>query len=274
MWWTLIDASVDSLYAAILIHAITNTITHVSIIWSFIKPTRVPIWRIKRGLRIQCGFTYEWTDPTVVEQNEDGNTLNHSFDVPGLIPSDTVWFYVFNLYGDPARECQGPLMYGRSAEIVPHQILFTDWGHSSTSAVERCTSYFCHRARKFTPVLSGNVATVKVRMYSSASGAVLLAYLQIRHDDAGEPSDFVQEQSTTVITTVPSTPATYTYDFSGATLISPGSYYWIIMYRTDRSYGTVRLLSDDVGGTPARVGKTGVQPWYPAAFTVDLIVES
>jgi len=272
--WVLTNLSIDSLYAAVLIHAETNRVAYNWIIWSLIKPTRKPLWKVIRGKRIQCGYKYIWINPTTTAQDEPANGTQHTFGVAGLIPSDTVWFYMFSLDGPYGKECQGPLMYAHSADIVPSQTLFEDWGHSNTINLERPGSAWTWAARRFTPTVAGNVATVQVRMYSNAGGDVLLVHMQIRNDDAAEPSDFVQEESSTTVINIPSPPAIYTYDFSGATLVTPGSYYWIAMFRRDRRYNTVRVYCDAVEGTPGRFDPTGVQPWYQNDRTMDIIVKS
>lgn len=274
MWWILTQASIDSLFWALLVHASTNIYTHLMMKWSTTKPTRVPVWRVIRGIRTLCGYYWLWHNPQIVEQNEAGDTIEHTFNIPALNPADTAWFYVYTEEGPWLKECQGPLMWGKSSGIVPHQELFRAWGNALSQSLERPGSAWTYGARRFEPIAAGNVLTVKVRMKSTSFAHNLLVHMQLRQDDGGEPSNFVQEESTTVFDYVPGAYAEYVFEFDGSTLVTPGNHYWVVMFRTDATYATVSVIAASTADTPGRFDKTGQQPWNPINREIDIIVHS
>lgn len=69
---------------------------HLFMMWSYIKPTRIPIWRRVRGTSKFCGFFYRWTDSHIQEQVEEGETLDHTVNLTDLIPNVFIYYYLFS----------------------------------------------------------------------------------------------------------------------------------------------------------------------------------
>ncbi|GAH65536.1 unnamed protein product, partial [marine sediment metagenome] len=88
----------------------TNFTTHLLMKWAYIKPARTPIYRVLRGKIVFCGYRYVWDSPNLAEQIETGDTINHTFHLTEIDPSQYVWYYTFSPIGPYGLEVQGPLM--------------------------------------------------------------------------------------------------------------------------------------------------------------------
>lgn len=142
-----------------------------------------------------------------------------------------------------------------------------------TAALERPGSYPTYAARKFIPTTAGNVESVTVNLKANLATSALAVRLEVRDDDAGEPSDDVLELSSTVLTTLTGANVAHAFDFSGDTALALLTAYWVVMYRTDAQYKSVTVVSDRLGDSLGRNDVNGQQPWTALDRNMDIKVE-
>lgn len=110
-WWVLTYSKTWPMPTSLRVRVKTNILDRLYMAWSYVKPSRTPIWRVIRGKRVHCGYRYIWDTPTIQEQNEEGETAEHTFDLEGLTPGSTIWYYQFAPDGPYDLEIQGPFGY-------------------------------------------------------------------------------------------------------------------------------------------------------------------
>lgn len=110
-WWVITRYSEIPTSTTLRIECTTDKTAHMYMAWATWKPTRTPIYRTRRGVRVICGYKYIWDTPTITEQDEWWYSYPHTFNLSDLEPGSTIWFYLYSLEGPFENEVQGPLMY-------------------------------------------------------------------------------------------------------------------------------------------------------------------
>lgn len=110
-WWILIGSAPTMTFNTITVRAFTNVPDHLYMAWAYWEPTRHLLYRTVRGKTILCGYKYIWDTPTITEQDQDDDTLYHTFHLYGLTANSTVWYYLFAPDGPYGLEIQGPLRH-------------------------------------------------------------------------------------------------------------------------------------------------------------------
>jgi len=116
-WWTLTFLENTRAWTSLFTQAQTNLADHLFMAWSTVKPARTRIYRTVRGKTIWCGYKYIWNTPNIVEQNQSGDTLEHTFGLISLQPTHHVWYYLFAIAGPYGQPCQGPLIHVPPPEL-------------------------------------------------------------------------------------------------------------------------------------------------------------
>lgn len=109
-WWILTYLRNDPGDTTLDVAARTSQPDHLFMAWATWKPARHPIYRTVRGKRVLCGYNYIWDTPSIHEQWQPGDTLQHDFALSGLPPGSTIWYYLFAPGGPYGNEIQGPLI--------------------------------------------------------------------------------------------------------------------------------------------------------------------
>lgn len=77
----------------------SSRLTHLTCYWTLTPPVKVPFYRIQRGVRTFCGYTWVLLNCVPFEQNQPGLQLDKTFTVtPWPICNDAWWY----LKGDTA----------------------------------------------------------------------------------------------------------------------------------------------------------------------------
>ncbi|GAI65326.1 unnamed protein product, partial [marine sediment metagenome] len=107
--WTItyLDHTIGATY--LFVSSNTSKPGHLWLSWSYFRPTVTPIYRTVRGKLIRCGNRYVWDTPTIVEQQEEGDTMIHGFLLEGLVPESTIWYYLHEPQPPSEWECQSIL---------------------------------------------------------------------------------------------------------------------------------------------------------------------
>lgn len=119
MWWTLTQLNNYPTSTTLRVEAITNFADHLFMKWAYHKPRRFPIYRTVRGTTVLCGYKYIWDTPNLAEQQQSGDTLEHTFSLSGLTPGSTIWYYLMAPGGPYSLEIQGPLVNVRLTWPMP-----------------------------------------------------------------------------------------------------------------------------------------------------------
>jgi len=98
-------------FTTLRVGATTDAFDYIFMSWALTNPARSPIWRIVRGKRVFCGYTYVWDTPNVTAQVQPGDTQAHSFSVFNLPVGAEVWYYLHAPNPPSPWETQGPLMH-------------------------------------------------------------------------------------------------------------------------------------------------------------------
>jgi len=117
-WWVLTLLSNTRAWTSLFTEAHTNRADHLFMAWAKYKPSRKPVYRTVRGKIIWCGYQYVWNTPNLTEQNEPGDTIEHTFGLIPLDPVDHVWYYLFSIAGAYDQPCQGPLIHVWPPELL------------------------------------------------------------------------------------------------------------------------------------------------------------
>lgn len=110
-WWVLTSFDVIPYARSLLVHFHTYPADHMFMWWSYYNPARKPIYKIIRGVRKFCGYTWGWKDPYTAEQIEEGDTREHTIFLPHLSMGATIYFMVWAPDGPYGMNIQGPLMH-------------------------------------------------------------------------------------------------------------------------------------------------------------------
>ncbi|MBA7527122.1 hypothetical protein ES705_19296 [subsurface metagenome] len=118
MWWVLTSLSYFPSYNALTVNATTNLTDHLFMRWHYYEPTRTPLTKRIRGRDIQCGYKYTWDHPHILRQTQKGNTFLHTWRLTDLIPSETIWFYLYAPGGPYGSQIQGPLCHAKLTAVA------------------------------------------------------------------------------------------------------------------------------------------------------------
>lgn len=108
-WWVITKLIHFIGSASLSVLATTNSEDHLFMSWAYNQPRKQPIYITVRGVEKFCGWLYIWDTPNIVEQQETGDTLTHTFILPHLLPHSTLWYYLHAPGGPYGLEIQGPL---------------------------------------------------------------------------------------------------------------------------------------------------------------------
>lgn len=117
-WWVLTNLENQRDRPNLRVRASTNFADHLFMKWAYWAPTRHPIWRTVRGVLKLCGYQYIWDTPSLAEQREFGDTIDHSFLLIDIQPTETIWYYLFAPGGPYGLEIQGPLVMVPPADTL------------------------------------------------------------------------------------------------------------------------------------------------------------
>jgi len=117
--WVLVYQVPYRSWRQLRVHAGTDKGAHMFMAWDHYKPRKKMIFKVVRGVIVNCGWVWCWNNPSILEQWEHGDTVYHTFRIAVLQPSDHVWFYLFTPLGPYDLQCQGPLTYVPPPETLP-----------------------------------------------------------------------------------------------------------------------------------------------------------
>ncbi len=103
----------------IFISSNTSKPGHLWVSWSYTRPARDVIYRTVRGKLIRCGYKYKWDTPSLVEQQEEGDTMIHGFLLDHLTPDSTIFYYAHEAQPPSEWECQGALHILHTLALAP-----------------------------------------------------------------------------------------------------------------------------------------------------------
>lgn len=84
------------------INATTDRACHMWVRYTFIPPVLDQRAEAARGLKKMTNPKYCFVEWTEVEQTQPGDTLNHSFQIPGWTPGIHIWWhFIATIDGDP-----------------------------------------------------------------------------------------------------------------------------------------------------------------------------
>jgi len=108
-WWVYLSQDTLPSYDSLTVVSQTTEPAHLFMVWDYVAPVNVPIYKTIRGEKILCGYRYRWTKIHLVEQSEYGADTTHTFRAADLAQGSTIWFYVFFPTGPYGKQLQGPL---------------------------------------------------------------------------------------------------------------------------------------------------------------------
>jgi len=101
------------------VYAGTDSTQHLFMAWQRYKPIKKLIFKVVRGVIVDCGWVWVWPNPHILEQWEHGDSFYHTFRIDTLHPGDHVWYYLFTPLGPYDLQCQGPLVHVPPPETLP-----------------------------------------------------------------------------------------------------------------------------------------------------------
>jgi len=101
------------------VHAATDSTQHLFMAWQRHEPIKKLIFKVVRGVIVNCGWVWVWDNPFILEQWEYGDSFYHTFRIDSLHPADHVWYYLFTPLGPYDLQCQGPLVHVPPPETLP-----------------------------------------------------------------------------------------------------------------------------------------------------------
>jgi len=251
----------------------TNTKDHLFMMWNYFPPIRKPIYKTIRGKTLLCGYKYAWANPYIIEQAESGNTIEHTFFRDDLIPRSTIWFYVWAPLRARYKNIQGPLMNFTLPPTPPAETIFETEAHIYWVEIRRSGGTYCRFARKFSPEFPAYLTSATVWLTGFGQNPEVIARMQLRADDNGQPSDDIIETSPTLVTTVAPDWTSYTFNFIENTLLDPDTPYWMVVYRTDSLMTYIYCRAEQTLNRPGCVWAPWVTEWFFIKRNMDILIK-
>jgi hypothetical protein len=74
-----------------VVEAITDLPTNLNLALQTPQPTAEPRYKIRRGVRVECGLLWHWLAPTILPQTEPGATTIHTWSITYPDPTSPPW---------------------------------------------------------------------------------------------------------------------------------------------------------------------------------------
>lgn len=146
---------------SIVITCTTNNPCHLTCYYTDKPPVRHATSRVVRGLSLPWGAYWCFVAYKEVEQQEAGDTLTHTFEVPDWSYCQTKWFcFRGTVSGEISPSVSALLKHhhpGVPPALYEHYITGDNTGHAIGAAL--------WQAQTFTPLVSHTITLVKLKLY-------------------------------------------------------------------------------------------------------------
>jgi hypothetical protein len=139
----------------------TNNPCHLTCYYTHIPPRKHHTTRIVRGLTVPWGVYFCFVAWKAVEQNEAGDTLTHTFDIPDWSYCQIKYFTFRGTISGEISPSVGPLFIHHHSGVGPARFEYynidDDTGH--------ILSFGYFQAQTFTPLASHKITSVWIKAY-------------------------------------------------------------------------------------------------------------
>jgi len=271
--WVLCRVHTAPTPTALTVTSYTNIPDHLFMFWQYWPPRRFPIYKIIRGKTIQCGYKYAWANPHIAEQTAWGNTIDHNFYIKNLTPRSTIWFHLAAPGGPHGKHMQGPLMSATLPPSPPDIIYVTTPPGAFAFNILKAGIPRAYHASSFTPVASGYLYSITVKMSVYDPLHTFAIHLQIREGPDDQPPNDTLELSPTIISALTVDRLPHTFLFPDNRLLLAETQYWALIYRTDTSFPNVVVTAGGVAQPYSGYNANGSRPWTPEIGQLDILAE-
>lgn len=168
---------------AILIRNTTNNPCHLTCYYTDKKPGRHKTSRTDRGLTLPWGAYFCFVAWQSVEQNEPGDTLSHTFEIPDWTFCQTKWFVFRGTINGELSPSVSPVFEHHHIGI-PVIFEYYNTGGDTTYGTNSATSWL---GQTFTPSISHNIKSVKLLLNRRRTPGIIT--VSIRETDVnGKPT--------------------------------------------------------------------------------------
>lgn len=270
--FALLSIAYTRLGLGVQVETTSNAICHLTLYWTDKKPWRHHSERLVRGLVVPWGTYFCFVAWHAVEQNEAGDTLTHTFDLPDWNYCETIWFTFRGTVGAEISPSGGPI-FEKHNDFFPYTRYEYYIAASNTGIVTNGTIRI---AQTFTPLLHHTITQVVLLLSRIGLPGTIIVGIE-ETTPTGRPDDVILTGGTfngdDLPPTVPGPPAWITIPIDPF-LLTAGTMYAIVLFR---GLAGTKIAWDAKDLNPYPRGRawgwvTGPNRWV-AAGTFDLLFE-
>lgn len=242
----------------------TATPCHLYMFWTNTDPEKhkTPIFR--RGLYLKEAIRYCFVNWHKNEQQEEGDTLYHTFIKCGWAHCEERWFTFRAQVDGEWSPSVGPIFYRH--RLVPSEGIL---GQNLITPIPDNYALLNEGrlAQTFTPFCNHNIRSLSIAMFRTQDYTDGDWHVQIRTNNDWHPSDTVLWEEEISVLDFPINGYSW-FTFSiGSLPVLGGTPYWIVMWRTGYTYGWSYPYSKGNQTDIYKRGEflysyTGTAPWY------------
>ncbi|MBA7587565.1 hypothetical protein ES708_29596 [subsurface metagenome] len=170
----LLKISYFHLTNAIVITNITNNPCHLTCYYTDKAPRRHKTSRRDRGIDLPWSAYFCFVSWKSVEQNEAGDTLSHTFEIPDWSFCQTNWFVFRGTIDELLSPSVSPIFKHHHSGVLPalyeHYIVNDDIHHIISS-----TGWY---AQTFTPLVAHTITKVKLKLFRVGNPGTITASIR------------------------------------------------------------------------------------------------
>ncbi len=213
----------------------TNAACHLYLRYSNVFPRIHRKSIARRGLVMGWDARYCFTVYQHIEQNEEGDTLTHTFTWPGWVNCNTRYFYFWGTMFGLEMVSDSPIFWLHYLWEVPPEPLLKEY-HDSPLLAIRDIAGGSEVAQSFTPQENYAVLKLDLPLWKTEPAYNGTIHIQIRTNDVNHPSETILWETTISASDLP--PAAYTWFTFAVSGVSAeaGVPLWIVLIWEDVLY--------------------------------------
>lgn len=110
LFWIPLELTITCIPTGLRVYVKSDTLTTLQMVYSYTPPKSRRTYKIQRGERVFCYYTWKLIEPLVIDQEEPFNTHDHTFTLIPILGCQPLYFYIRHRFIAETKGSKTPII--------------------------------------------------------------------------------------------------------------------------------------------------------------------